>query len=56
MASNSNNSFMSPWYKCPDDLDALLLALEEGDLLEIDKRYLKHWAVYVGERQNYLCM
>ena len=31
------------------DFIDLLLNLKEGDLLEIDRRVYKHWAVYIGD-------
>ena len=38
---------MSKWFD-PNTLDELVAEACEGDCLEFDRNYYKHWAVYVG--------
>ena len=33
------------------DNEAVLKTLEEGDLVEFDRRFINHWGVYVGMDQ-----
>ncbi len=44
---SGNVGRVSDWY-WRHQLGELLAQLEEGDLLEFDEGFYKHWAVYVG--------
>ena len=48
MAKDGNFGKVSEWF-WRDQLEELVAQLEEGDLLEFNEGYYKHWAVYVGE-------